>query len=262
MHRRGLVARPRLCENGCGFSLGGIGTISRHRGETMDILSEIPLLKGLGGEALAQLARQCGWSDFSEHELVVDFADSTTEVRFVLSGSVRVIFRAPSGKEMILGEIGEGMFFGELAAIDGEARSANVTTLVRSRICTMPAAIFRKLLADHPDIALSVMAVLSRRIRQLNMRLAEHSFLDARFRLYNELIRLSRLRSGHPEQRIVSPPPNQSELAERIGCRREVVSREIARLKSDKVVELTKGGLVIVRPETLSHLLSEAWANG
>ncbi|PWV99951.1 CRP-like cAMP-binding protein [Hoeflea marina] len=226
------------------------------------MLSDIALFEGMPPDKLAGLARQCSWANYSEHELVVDFADDSTDVRFIISGGVRVIFRAPSGKEMILGEIGEGQFFGELAAIDGQTRSANVTTLSRSRICTMPAGVFRALLAAHPDIALKVMTVLTGRIRSLNMRLAEHSFLDARFRLYNELIRLSRPRSGKPDQRIISPPPNQSELAERIGCRREVVSREIARLKGDQVVEITKGGLVLSRPETLSHLLSEAWAGG
>lgn len=226
------------------------------------MLSDIALFEGMAPDELARIARQCSWANYSDHELVVDFADASTDVRFIISGGVRVIFRAPSGKEMILGEIGDGQFFGELAAIDGQPRSANVTALSRSRICKMPASVFRTLLAEHPDVALKVMTVLSGRIRQLNMRLAEHSFLDARFRLYNELIRLSRPRSGKPDQRIISPPPNQSELAERIGCRREVVSREIARLKSENVVELTKGGLVLALPETLSHMLSEAWSGG
>lgn len=226
----------------------------------MEQLGGIPLLRDLPADELAALARQCTWVTYDDHELVVDYADTTTDVRFIQAGAVRVIFRAPSGKEMILGEIGEGMFFGELAAIDGDIRSANVTTIARSRICAMPAGVFRKLLADHPGIGLSVMTVLTRRIRTLNMRLAEHSFLDARYRLYNELIRLSRPRAGNPSERIVSPPPNQSEIAERIGCRREVVSREIARLKTDAIVELTKGGLVLKKPEALSRMLTAAWA--
>ena len=226
----------------------------------MEQLGGIPLLKDLPADELASLARQCSWMTYDDHELVVDYADTTTDVRFIQAGAVRVIFRAPSGKEMILGEIGEGMFFGELAAIDGDIRSANVTTIARSRICAMPVGVFRKLLADHPGISLAVMTVLTRRVRNLNMRLAEHSFLDARYRLFNELIRLSRPRAGNPAERIVSPPPNQSEIAERIGCRREVVSREIARLKADAIVELTKGGLVLKKPEALSRMLTAAWA--
>lgn len=226
----------------------------------MDTLSGIDLFRNMPEAQLVMLGRQCRWSLYEEHELVVDYADTTTDVRFILSGGVRVIFRAPSGKEMILGEIGEGMFFGELAAIDEDTRSANVTTTARSRICAMPANVFIRLLAEHPDIARTVMRVLTQRIRQLNMRLAEHSFLDSKYRLYNELIRLSRPRAGNPSQRIVSPPPNQSELAERIGCRREVVSREIARLKAESVVEAARGGLILSKPEILSKLLSAAWS--
>lgn len=226
----------------------------------MDQLDDIPLLGNIAADELASLGKQCSWLSYEDHELVVDYADTTTDVRFILSGGVRVIFRAPSGKEMILGEIGAGMFFGELAAIDGAARSANVTTTAKSRICTMPARVFMKILAEHPDVSLEVMRVLCGRIRSLNQRIAEHSFLDAKYRLYNELIRLSRPRSGLPDQRIISPPPNQSELAERIGCRREVVSREIAKLKGENIVESSRGGLVITRPETLSRMLSVAWS--
>ena len=228
----------------------------------MDLLSEFDLLSGLPVGELETIARQCSWIDYGSHELVVDFADPSSDVRFIVSGAVRVLFRAPSGKEMILGEIQQGHFFGELAAIDNQPRSASVTTLVNSRICTMPATVFRSVLAKYPDVALEVMSVLSRRIRSLNLRLAEHAFLDARFRLYNELIVRSRPRTGKPEERIVSPPPNQSEIAERIGCRREVVSREIGKLKSDGIVETLKGGLVIRRPDALSAMLSEAWHKG
>lgn len=228
----------------------------------MSLLSEFPLLAGLSSNERDAIERQCRWSDYPGHELVVDFADTSSDVRLLLTGAVRVLFRAPSGKEMILGEIQKGQFFGELSAIDGEPRSASVTTLVNSRICTMPAAVFKDILAGHPDIALTVMAVLSRRVRSLNLRVAEHSFLDARFRLYNELISLSRPRAGNPAQRIVSPPPNQSEIAERIGCRREVVSREIGKLKTEGIVETLKGGLVINRPDTLSAMLSDAWNKG
>lgn len=226
----------------------------------MDKLDEIPLLSSISTDELASYGRQCSWVSYDDHELVVDYADTTTDVRFILSGGVRVIFRAPNGKEMILGEIGAGMFFGELAAIDGDIRSANVTATAKSRICTMPAAVFRKLLAAHPEVALEVMQVLTGRIRSLNQRIAEHSFLDAKYRLYNELIRLSRPRSGKPDQRIISPPPNQSSLAETIGCRREVVSREIAKLKAEGIVDSSRGGLVLARPEALSKMLSIAWS--
>ena len=207
----------------------------------MQTLSNIPLFESLPRETSERYARACFWKDYDQHELVIDVEDETTDVRFVISGKVRIIHRITVGKEVILGEMGEGEFFGEIAAIDGWSRSANVTTMTRSRICIMPQRCFIEILAEAPDVSLQVMKMLARRVRELNMRLAEHSFLQAKHRLYSELLRLSRPRPGHPEQRTVSPPPIQRELAERIGTRREVVSRELNALEKQGHVLKARG---------------------
>lgn len=225
----------------------------------MDTLSAIPLFESLSPEQSQRFARSCRWRDYGEHELVIDIEDESTEVRFILSGSVRIIVRIAIGKEVILGEMGEGSFFGEISAIDDSPRSANVTTLTRTRICTMPASTFREILRECPQVALEIMKMFAARVRLLNTRLAEHSFLQARHRLYSELLRLSRPRAGHGDQRIVSPPPTQRELAERIGSRREVVSRELNSLEREGHVEKARGGIVIANVRELQDRISEGW---
>lgn len=225
----------------------------------MDTLEKIPLFAELPTDLSQRFARSCFWKDYDQHELVIDVDDETTDVRFVLSGRVRIISRIAVGKEVILGEMGEGEFFGEIAAIDNSPRSANVTTLTRSRICIMPQKCFLDVLAAAPDVSYHVMQLLAERIRNLNMRLAEHSFLQAKHRLYSELLRLSRPRPGNPEQRSVSPPPIQRELAERIGSRREVVSRELNSLEKAGLIEKSSRAIVLVNPDSLQRRISAAW---
>ncbi|MCB1416040.1 MAG: Crp/Fnr family transcriptional regulator [Phyllobacteriaceae bacterium] len=225
----------------------------------MQDLSGIPLFQSLPPEQSARFARSCTWRDYGEHELVIDIEDTSTDVRFIVSGSVRVIIRIAVGKEVILGEMSEGSFFGEISAIDESPRSANVTTLTRSRICTMPASVFKTILAEAPEVAMEILKLFASRIRSLNMRLAEHSFLQAKHRLYSELLRLSRPRAANPEHRIVSPPPTQRELAERIGTRREVVSRELNQLERDGYIEKARGGIVIANVSELQRRISEGW---
>ncbi len=205
------------------------------------------------------MGKSCLWKDYDAHELVIDVDEETTDVRFIVSGSVRVISRLSVGKEVILSEMKPGQFFGELAAIDGEMRSANVTTLNRSKICIVPQHLFLNLLQQFPEVNLKVMRVLTKRIRQLNMRLAEQSFLQAKYRIYAELIRLSKPRLGHEGQRSISPPPTQKELAERIGTRREVVSRELNALQKEGYFEKTRGALVLTDVTELQKRISEAW---
>ncbi len=225
----------------------------------MQTLSEIPLFADLTPELSQKFARSCSWRDFNEHELVIDIEDETNDVRFVVSGTVRVIVRIAVGKEVILGEMGEGAFFGEISAIDNSPRSANVTTLTRAKICTMPAAVFLQVLSEVPEVAMKIMVMFAERVRSLNMRLAEHSFLQAKHRLYSELLRLSKPRAANPAHRIVSPPPTQRELAERIGTRREVVSRELNSLERAGHLEKTRGGIVILNVGEFQRRISEGW---
>ena len=225
----------------------------------MENLKDIPLFSSLSQDDGERYGKSCLWKDYDAHELVIDIDEETTDVRFVISGLVRVINRFSVGKEVILNEMNPGDFFGELAAIDGETRSANVTTLYRSRICIVPQKLFLDILNRSPEISLSVMQVLTKRIRTLNMRLAEQSFLQAKHRLYAELLRLSKPRLGAEGQRSISPPPTQKELAERIGTRREVVSRELNALHKQGFFEKTRGALVIKDVSELQRRISEAW---
>lgn len=225
----------------------------------MQDLSEIPLFADLPEDVSRRYARSCNWREYGEHELVIDIEDDSTDVRFIVSGSVRIIVRIAVGKEVILGEMSDGSFFGEISAIDNSPRSANVTTLTRSRICTMPASVFLDILREVPEIAMKILVMFAERVRSLNMRLAEHSFLQAKHRLYSELLRLSKPRAANAEHRIVSPPPTQRELAERIGTRREVVSRELNSLERAGHIEKARGGIIITNTGELQRRISEGW---
>ncbi|MEM1372584.1 MAG: Crp/Fnr family transcriptional regulator, partial [Pseudomonadota bacterium] len=152
----------------------------------------------------------------------------------------------------------QGEIFGELAAIDGVSRSANVTALQRTEVGKMSSVTFREMITGNPEIALNVMRVLTNRLRMMTIRLTEHSILNSRERLYAELLRMSQPRKGQDDQRSISPPPVQQDLANRIGCRREVVSREIAGLRRDGLVENTRGALVLLNPSELNRRITAA----
>jgi CRP-like cAMP-binding protein len=134
--------------------------------------------------------------------------------------------------------------------------------MVNTKMMRMPRSVFLEILRDAPDVALDLMQSMSHLIREQNTRLAEHTFLAAKYRLYAELLRLSRPRKGHEDQRSITPPPIQQSLAERIGCRREVVSREIAKLERENVVERTRGALILADVRALNARLSEGWNAG
>jgi CRP-like cAMP-binding protein len=223
----------------------------------MNRLGGIPLFRDAEID-LARFETRVHCRHVSEDEVLVDFDDPSSDVYFLVTGEARVLIRTRSGKEVILGDLRAGSFFGELAAIDGIKRSANVTALTRGEVCVMTSAVFREIVFTAPTVADRVLRHLTGRVRELDARLMEHTVLDLRHRLYSELLRLSIPRSGHATERVVTPPPYHHVLAARIGCRREQVTREFTAMDGEALIERTRGALVLKRPEILQARVAAA----
>ena len=224
----------------------------------MGISEKIALFSEVSEKQRALLDQKIVTRVFHEGELILDFEDQSRDVLFILSGKVRVLYRSVLGREVILADLEQGDFFGELSAIDGQGRSANVTALQKCEIAIVPQALFTQLAISEPSIADVILKTLVSRIRALDLRFSEMSVLKTNERLYSELLRLSRPRRGQAGQRIISPPPFHHHLAGRIGCRREVVSRELSRLMKAGIIEKSRGGLVLIDVEELEQRIAQA----
>ncbi len=200
-------------------------------------------------DALVVLAARCRWQTNAPGEVVVDSGDPTNEVFFVVEGAVRVVVRTALGHETILNDLGAGQFFGELAAIDGTARSANVTALQRTRVCAVPGPAFMEAVLASPAAGLRLLRLMAGRLRAKDERLLELTALPVRQRLMAELLRLSRDRGNG--ERVLSPPPQQAVLAHRLGTRRETVSREMAEMARAELLTVDRRAIVLHRPEAL-----------
>lgn len=214
-------------------------------------LTDIPLFKGAEPDILRRYIGRENWDVHDPGALVVDFDDVTTDVFFIVTGSVRAVVRTAGGREIILGDLIAGQVFGEMSAIDEAPRSASISVLNRSSVARMSGTTFMELVTQSPIVARRVMKILSERVRIGNARLVEHSSLTIRFRLYAELLREARPRKTGSDELIISPPPTQQILADRIGGRREAVSREIADLLRQGVLARTAAALVIAKPQWL-----------
>ncbi len=228
----------------------------------MQTLAQIPFFKDAGDVDFTKFDRRCTWKRYDDGEIIIDYEDDSSDVYFILTGEVRVLIRTASGKEIILAETKAGQYFGELAGIDGAKRTANVTALTRADLCIMPSSVFREILFTSRSCCDKVLRLLTSRVRELDARLAEHSIFDLKHRLYSELLRLSGPRNGHAGQRIVSPPPFHHVMAARIGCRREQITRELTTMSSEGLLEKTRGGLILLKPQTLQARIAQAMREG
>ena len=144
----------------------------------MQSIAKIPFFRDIQDIDFLKFDRRVTWKRCDEGETIVDFEDPTSDVYFLLSGEMRVLIRTMSGREIILAELRGGEFFGELSAIDGVHRSANVTALNKSEMCIMPGTVFRELVFTSKVACHQVMRQLTGRIREMNARLTEHSIFD------------------------------------------------------------------------------------
>src|SRR5438270_12239640 len=100
-------------------------------------LVHIPMFKSLKRSDVEALDARCEWRRVPAKEWVIDYQDEGIDVFFVVSGAVRVLIYAKSGREVILADLEPGGFFGEMAPIDGHSRSASVLAVSDALVATM-----------------------------------------------------------------------------------------------------------------------------
>lgn len=207
-------------------------------------LHGIPLFEGAPAAAMQRVQSRANCFIVPPGQIVMDFEDPSTDVVFVAEGCVRVSVQTAGGSHLrILGDFRAGEFVGEMAAIDRAPRSARVEALVRSRLCIVPADAFLAAAAEVPEIGLRIMRLLTARIRSQTRSLLEHTALSIRLRVAAELLRISRPRGDGTL--VISPPPTQEELANRIGARRETISRELGALSRAGLLRRTASVIVL-----------------
>jgi len=225
-----------------------------------ETLARIELFRSLTPEQISRLDTRCIWRRANAKEWILDYQDEGADVFFLVSGVVRVMIRSISGRETILRDINAGAFFGELAAIDGQTRSASILAITEATIAKMSAPTFLEIVTAHPDVALQLLRLVTGQVRMLANRINEFTTLGVRDRLYLELLRVSRPDRDNERQAIVSPPPVHADLAGRISTRREAVTKELSAMERDGLLRKSRGALILLDVPRLIAMIDEDMA--
>jgi len=200
-------------------------------------LEHISVLDGLPVAGLERLALDCRWRDFERGSEVLSAEAENADVHFISSGRVRVTFYSPSGREVAFRELSAGASFGELSAIDGQARSASVVALDDIRLATITRDRFLRLLRESPEVSGNVLRSLAALVRDLSSRIVDTTVLTVPQRVRAEIVRLARGTGHKGKSALILKSPTHAELASQIGATREAVSRELSRMAGDGLVE-------------------------
>jgi CRP-like cAMP-binding protein len=169
-------------------------------------------------------------------QTIISEGSETTEVYLICSGRVQISLFSPHGREVIFREMGPNLIFGELAAIDRQARSANVVALEDSQLAHMRGEDFLAFLGEVPQAGLWMSQLLVARIRNLTARAFELATLPVAGRVHSELLRLARETGDEGDRPVIQPMPTHADLAARIGTHREAVTRELNMLAGEGIL--------------------------
>jgi CRP/FNR family transcriptional regulator len=220
---------------------------------TVALLKRVPLFSELSAGELERISRVAVPRSYPRGVRVFHEGDRSDACYIVRSGDLRVTREHSDGRAIALATLGPGDIFGELAMLDGEARSASVETLSDSELLALPAGDVRALLRGSAEITVKLVIALTRRLRESNERIARQSFQTVPSRVAGVLSQLIAEESTSLEGRGdgVTVRMTQADLAQLAGTSRESVSRFLAVLDRAGVVRVGRGRVTVLEPRRL-----------
>ena len=221
----------------------------------MDIsfFRKFALLAELDDRELASIAAVAKPKHYARDEVVFHADESGDIFCLIRVGRVKVTMISPEGKEIILSTLGPGDFFGEMALLDDEPRSATVVAIERLDVLAIWRTDFLQILAENFSITRKILRELSHRLREAAERIESLATIDVYGRLARYFLHLAR-DSGKPLENgfVAVTRPTHQAIANTIGTSRETVSRLIHELMEQNLL-LTEGKTVYLKQSALDH---------
>jgi CRP-like cAMP-binding protein len=222
--------------------------------ESVTLLGQVPVFETLAPEDLQHVAEVAVPRSFAGQQVIFREGDESDTCYVVRSGHARAIREHVDGRTLTLAHFGPGDIFGELAMFDDERRSATVETLDAVDAIALAGSDMRRLLRQHPDIAVKLVIALGRRLRDANERLTRQSFQTVQSRVavvLDDLVRQAQSEGAAAADVLVTI--TQADIAQLAGSSRESASRFLAVLERAGVITQGRGRITVHDPEALAN---------
>jgi CRP/FNR family cyclic AMP-dependent transcriptional regulator len=213
-------------------------------------VKSVPYFSDIPESDLEKLLASAVKKTYPKNSVVINEGDEAGSLFILLSGRVQAFLSNESGRTVTLSTQEAGSFFGELSLLDGELRSASVMTLEPTVCVLIPRRAFQAWLQEHPDAALSIIRSLTRRIRTLTESVRGLALSD----VYGRLVKsLTGMAAAEGDSWVIDPKPSHQDLANIVGCSREMVSRIMK--------DLARGGYLATQGKAMRLLrkLPPSW---
>ncbi|MCU1245476.1 MAG: bacterial regulatory s, crp family protein [Acidobacteria bacterium] len=221
------------------------------------LFRKFALFAELDERELASVAAVAKSRRYAKDEVIFHADESGDIFCLIREGKVKVTMISPEGKEIILSMLGPGDFFGEMALLDDEPRSATVVATEPLDLVTIWRTDFLQILQENFSITRKVLAELSRRLRDASNRIESLATMDVYGRLARFFLDLANQSGKMLDNGYVAVTrPTHQAIANMIGTSRETVSRLIHDLMKQNLL-LSEGKTIYLRKTALDQFRAE-----
>jgi CRP/FNR family cyclic AMP-dependent transcriptional regulator len=216
------------------------------------VLRQHPIFCDLEAEALDQLCRYAKHSTLKRGAAIFSKGDPGNSLYAVISGTVKMSITSADGRSAILNLIGPGEIFGEIALLDGRARSADATSNTNCEVFIIDRREFIPFVRSQPVLAMKFIELLCTRLRWTSDQVEQIILQNLPGRLASALIRLSEKPQPAPGNRTIAI--TQQEISEMVGMTRESINKQLRAWAARDWVRLEHGAIVVLKAEPLQAL--------
>jgi CRP/FNR family transcriptional regulator, cyclic AMP receptor protein len=216
------------------------------------VLRKHPMFSDLYPAALDQLCRYAKHSTLKRGATIVSRGDPGNSLIAVVSGTAKVSVSSAGGRSAILNLIGPGEIFGEVAVLDGLARTADVTANTNCEIFIIDRRDFLPFVRSQPALAMKLIELLCTRLRRTSDQVEEVILQNLPGRLASALLRLTEKHKLAPGGRTIAI--TQQEISEMVGMTRESINKQLRAWAARSWVRLEHGAIVVLDAEPLRAL--------
>jgi CRP-like cAMP-binding protein len=216
------------------------------------VLRKHPYFCDLDPEAFDQLCRYAKPATLKRGATICSKGDPGNSLFAVISGTVKISSTSADGRSAILNLIGAGEIFGEIAVLDGQARSADATANTNCEIFVIDRREFLPFVRSQPALAMKFIELLCTRLRWTSDQVEQIILQNLPGRLASALVRLTEKHKLEPKGRTIAV--TQQEISEMVGMTRESINKQLRVWAARSWVRLEHGAIVVLNVEPLQAL--------
>lgn len=225
----------------------------------LSVLRKHPIFADLEADAFDQLCRYARHTTLKRGSTLFSRGDPGNSLYAVISGTVKMSISSPDGRNAILNIIGPGEIFGEMALLDGRARSADAIANSNCELFVIDRREFIPFVKSQPGLAMKFIELLCERLRWTSDQVEQIILQNLPGRLASALLRLTEKHKLEPQGRTIAI--TQQEISEMVGMTRESINKQLRAWASREWVRLEHGAIVVLNADMLREL-AEAGPGG